>query len=62
MTVEQFDQKAPKKSNNSADSQTTTPETPRKIIAEQAKTQINASNGSSKESVRDAKIGFLSLG
>jgi len=62
MTVEQFDPST----SNSAKSQTTTLDIPSKMIEEQAKAQKEANNNSSltssKESVRAAKIGFLSLG
>jgi len=58
MTVEQFDPQAPKKSSNSADSQTTTLDIPSKMIEEQHNEVVN----SNKDSSRSAKIGFVSLG
>jgi len=56
MTVEQFDPKAPKKSSNSAKSQTTTLDIPYKMIEEQHQAVINS--GAEK----GAKVGFVSLG
>jgi len=58
MTVEQFDPST----SNSAKSQTTTLDIPSKMIEEQHQEVIAANNNSGKESVRAAKIGFLSLG
>ncbi|MFK5892676.1 MAG: radical SAM protein, partial [Pseudomonadota bacterium] len=58
MTVEQFNPKAPKKSSNSAESQTTTLDIPSKMIEEQHQAVI----ASNKDSVRAAKVGFVSLG
>jgi ribosomal protein S12 methylthiotransferase len=54
MTVEQFDPK----SSNSAESQTTTLDTPSKMIEEQHNEVVTAN----KESERAAKVGFVSLG
>jgi ribosomal protein S12 methylthiotransferase len=53
MTVEQFAPQTPKKSSNSAQSQTTTLDIPSKMIAEQA---------NNPQPSRAAKIGFVSLG
>ena len=53
MTVEQFDPQTPKKSSNSAESQTTTLDIPSKMIEEQTANQ-QPSTG--------AKVGFVSLG
>ena len=58
MTVEQFDPQAPKKSSNSAQSQTTTLDSPSRIIEEQHQEAVTASNDSN----RAAKVGFVSLG
>ena len=62
MTVEQYipndKPQAPKKSSNSAESQTTTLATPSKIIEEQHNEVVNSTN----ESKRAAKVGFVSLG
>jgi ribosomal protein S12 methylthiotransferase len=57
MTVEQFDPQAPKKSSNSAESQTTTLNIPSKMIEEQANAQLQ-----SQQPAKAAKIGFVSLG
>jgi ribosomal protein S12 methylthiotransferase len=61
MTVEQFDPQTPKKSSNSAQSQTTTLDIPSKMIEEQHQEVVTSSNAS-KESERAAKVGFVSLG
>lgn len=61
MIVEQFDPNA----SNSAQSQTTTLETPKKVLAEQANEQQqsqSASNTAQTSSERAAKVGFVSLG
>ncbi len=58
MTVEQFDPKAPKKSSNSAESQTTTLDIPAKMIEEQHQEVVT----SHPEANRAAKVGFVSLG
>jgi|GEM_PF-2031281 len=58
MSVEQFDPQAPKKSSNSAESQTTTLDSPAKIIEEQHQAIVT----SHPESERAAKVGFVSLG
>ncbi len=62
MTVEQYipndKPKVPKKSSNSAESQTTTLETPSKIIKERSQFSTN----NQQDSNSAAKIGFLSLG
>jgi len=60
MTVEQFDPKTPKKSSNSAESQTTTLDIPAKIIEEQHQALSDSANVN-KES-KGAKVGFVSLG
>jgi len=60
MTVEQFDPKTPKKSSNSAESQTTTLNIPAKIIEEQHQALSDSANVN-KES-KGAKVGFVSLG
>jgi ribosomal protein S12 methylthiotransferase len=56
MTVEQFDPQTPKKSSNSAKSQTTTLDIPSKMIEEQHQAVIDS--GIEK----GAKVGFVSLG
>ncbi|MEW6981975.1 30S ribosomal protein S12 methylthiotransferase RimO [Colwelliaceae bacterium 6471] len=61
MTVEQFDPQAPKKSSNSAQSQTTTLDIPSKMIEEQHQEVVTSANAS-QESERAAKVGFVSLG
>ncbi|MGL1958290.1 MAG: 30S ribosomal protein S12 methylthiotransferase RimO [Colwellia sp.] len=61
MTVEQFDPQAPKKSSNSAQSQTTTLDIPSKMIEEQHQVVVTAAN-ISNDSNRAAKVGFVSLG
>jgi ribosomal protein S12 methylthiotransferase len=61
MTVEQFDPQAPKKSSNSAESQTTTLDIPSKMIEEQHQAVVASANVS-QESERAAKVGFVSLG
>jgi ribosomal protein S12 methylthiotransferase len=58
MTVEQFDPQAPKKSSNSAASQTTTLDIPSKMIEEQHQAVV----ASHPEEKRAAKVGFVSLG
>ena len=58
MTVEQFDPQTPKKSSNSAESQTTTLDIPSKMIEEQHNEVVSATN----ETNRAAKVGFVSLG
>ncbi len=58
MTVEQFDPQAPKKSSNSAESQTTTLDIPAKMIEAQHQAVVTAN----KDSNRAAKVGFVSLG
>ena len=57
MTVEQFDPQAPKKSSNSAESQTTTSDIPSKMIEEQHQEVVTAH----PEANRAAKVGFVSL-
>lgn len=57
MIVEQFDPQTPKKSSNSAASQTTTLDIPSKMIAEQHQAVVDS--GASK---KGAKVGFVSLG
>ena len=56
MTVEQFNPQTPKKSSNSAESQTTTLDIPSKMIEEQA------NNLQKLNTTKAAKIGFVSLG
>ncbi len=60
MTVEQFDPQAPKKSSNSAESQTTTLDIPAKIIEEQHQAVVNSAN--ENKEAKGAKVGFVSLG
>ena len=61
MSVEQFDPQSPKKSSNSAESQTTTLDIPAKMIEEQHQ-EVVTSAEANKESERAAKVGFVSLG
>ncbi|PKG82157.1 30S ribosomal protein S12 methylthiotransferase RimO [Colwellia sp. 75C3] len=56
MTVEQFDPQTPKKSSNSAESQTTTLDIPSKMIEEQHQAVIDSG------AAKGAKVGFVSLG
>lgn len=58
MTVEQFDPQAPKKSSNSAESQTTTLDSPAKMIEAQHQ-EVATSH---PEANHAAKVGFVSLG
>jgi len=60
MTVEQFDPQAPKKSSNSAESQTTTLAIPAKIIEEQHQAVADSAKVNKEE--KGAKVGFVSLG
>jgi len=58
MSVEQFDPKNTSKASDSIAKQTTTLETPAKVLAKQS----NSAEQSNNNSERAAKIGFLSLG
>jgi len=64
MTVEQYipndKPQAPKKSSNSAESQTTTLDSPAKIIAEQHQAVVDSANANKE--AKGAKVGFVSLG